>query len=410
MVIVNPSTKEMTGKIVFYGPGLCGKTTNLQFIYETLEEDQRGKMLTLATDTDRTIFFDFLPVDLGTVRGFRVRVQIYTVPGQVFYRETRKRVLKGADGVVFVADSQRTMEDANKKSYEEMQVHLSENGLDPAMIPLVIQYNKRDLADILSVEELDEALNPRNAPFFESVATDGIGVEDTLRGIMKLVLGELKKKMTQKPGRISAKFVTSASRADEIAAKVKDGEPVPMEAILGDAVAEASQPLVQEETEEDELLLGGEEDADVLEAEAKDSESPFEEDTPPLDLGSEEQEVLLGGDAEEDLLSVEVGASDDNPFDTGGEDVLAPQEETPLPEPGPEPELEVTEKVLEATHPSEPEEEIEHLDTSTFAEELTGERMEESSLDLKPGEPVRVTLTMGGRRFRLTVRLDDLDE
>ncbi len=191
MVIVNPSTKEMTGKIVFYGPGLCGKTTNLQFIYETLEEDQRGKMLTLATDTDRTIFFDFLPVDLGTVRGFRVRVQIYTVPGQVFYRETRKRVLKGADGVVFVADSQPDKMDENIESLSNLEDNLREYGYDISDMPIVIQYNKRDMKNTLPVPKLDHHVNRFGVPFFEAVAITGVGVFETLKGMSKIVLKNL---------------------------------------------------------------------------------------------------------------------------------------------------------------------------------------------------------------------------
>ena len=166
MVVLNPVKREMTAKIVYYGPGLCGKTTNLRFIYENLDETQRGRMLALSTETDRTLFFDFLPVDMGEVRGFRVRMQLYTVPGQVFYEETRKRVLRGADGIVFVADSQRSLWDANLDSFRQLQRNMRENGLNPTKIPIVLQYNKRDLPEVVSIEDLDAALNPGNLSFF----------------------------------------------------------------------------------------------------------------------------------------------------------------------------------------------------------------------------------------------------
>ena len=191
MALINHATRELTAKIVYYGPGLCGKTTNLKFIYETLDEEQRGPMLSLSTESDRTLFFDFLPLDLGEVKGFRVRVQLYTVPGQVFYEETRRRVLKGADGVVFIADSQRSLQEANRDSFAQLTQHLVQNGIDPSSVPLVLQYNKRDLKEILAVEELDRDLNPGSVPFFEAVASVGIGVEDTFRAISRLVLKRL---------------------------------------------------------------------------------------------------------------------------------------------------------------------------------------------------------------------------
>lgn len=194
MALLNHTTREITAKVVYYGPGLCGKTSNLKYIYESLEDEDRGRMLTLATEADRTLFFDFLPVDLGTMRGFRVRLQLYTVPGQVFYEETRKRVLKGCDGVVFVADSQRQMAEANKESLAQLHQHLSEKGIRFADVAFVLQYNKRDLQELLTVEEMDIALNPENVPFFEAVASEGIGVEDTLKAIIRLVLMNLSAK------------------------------------------------------------------------------------------------------------------------------------------------------------------------------------------------------------------------
>ncbi len=191
MVLFNYSTKELTAKIVYYGPGLCGKTTNLEFIYESLPEDKRGRMLSLSTQTDRTLYFDFLPVELGDIRGMKTRVQLYTVPGQVFYDETRRMVLKGVDGVVFVADSQAAMAEANLESFKNLQDNLQIHGLELSDVSMVLQFNKRDLPDIKTVEEMNAALNRFNAPFYEAIATTGIGVHDTLKAISKLVLRSL---------------------------------------------------------------------------------------------------------------------------------------------------------------------------------------------------------------------------
>ena len=194
MVLFNYSTKELTAKVVYYGPGLCGKTTNLQWIHEKLPIKNKGKMLSLATETDRTLFFDFLPIEIGTIRGMRTRIQLYTVPGQVFYNATRRMVLKGADAVVFVADSQEAMLDANLESFENMRQNLEANEIDPDEIPIVLQYNKRDLPNALPIEILNERMNPQNAPFYEAVAVKGVGVEDTLKAVTKLVFKSLSAK------------------------------------------------------------------------------------------------------------------------------------------------------------------------------------------------------------------------
>jgi signal recognition particle receptor subunit beta len=191
MVLFNYSTKELTAKIVYYGPGLCGKTTNLEFIYESLPEEKRGRMLSLSTQTDRTLYFDFLPVELGDIRGMKTRVQLYTVPGQVFYDETRRMVLKGVDGVVFVADSQAAMAEANLESFKNLEDNLVMHGLELSDVSMVLQFNKRDLPDIQTVEEMNAALNRFNVPFYEAIATTGIGVHDTLKAISKLVLRSL---------------------------------------------------------------------------------------------------------------------------------------------------------------------------------------------------------------------------
>jgi signal recognition particle receptor subunit beta len=194
MVLFNAATKELTAKIVYYGPGLCGKTTNLQHVYDTLPGEGRGKMLSLATQTDRTLFFDFLPIDLGTIRGMKTRIQLYTVPGQVFYDATRKLVLRGADAVVFVADSQAPALESNKESFQNLIANLREQGTDLAKIPHVIQWNKRDTPNALPVETLDREINLFGAPTFEACAMRGEGVKETLTGVAKLVLKSLAEK------------------------------------------------------------------------------------------------------------------------------------------------------------------------------------------------------------------------
>lgn len=191
MSLVNYSSREIVCKIVYYGPGRSGKTTNLQHIHAQVPADRKGSMVSLATETDRTLFFDFLPLDLGSISGFQTRFQLYTVPGQVYYDATRKLVLQGADGVVFVADSQRAQQEENLQSFRNLHVNLLQQGTDPRTIPLCLQYNKRDLPDVLSVDEMDDALNYRGLPRFEAEALGGNGVFDTLRGVSGLVLRRL---------------------------------------------------------------------------------------------------------------------------------------------------------------------------------------------------------------------------
>ncbi len=193
MSFINYSSREINCKIVYYGPGLCGKTTNLQYIYNKTNPDAKGKMISLATETERTLFFDFLPLSLGEIRGFRTRFHLYTVPGQVFYDASRKLILKGVDGVVFVADSQMERMEANIESLENLRDNLTEQGYDLDKIPYVVQYNKRDLPNASPSAELEEVLNPTNVPAFDAVATKGIGVFDTLKAVAKLVLTELKR-------------------------------------------------------------------------------------------------------------------------------------------------------------------------------------------------------------------------
>lgn len=193
MSFINYSSREINCKIVYYGPGLCGKTTNLQFIYDRTRPESKGKMISLATETERTLFFDFLPLSLGEIRGFKTRFHLYTVPGQVFYDASRKLILKGVDGIVFVADSQEEREDANLESMDNLKENLKEQGMQLGQIPYVIQYNKRDLPNVMPVEVLRKMLNKDNVPDFESVASQGTGVFETLKTIAKLVLVQLKK-------------------------------------------------------------------------------------------------------------------------------------------------------------------------------------------------------------------------
>jgi mutual gliding-motility protein MglA len=190
---INFAAREINCKIVYYGPGLGGKTTNLQHIFDKTGDQQKGKMISLATETDRTLFFDFLPLDLGTIRGFKTRFHLYTVPGQVFYDASRKLILRGVDGVVFVADSQAERADANVEALDNLIDNLKEHGYDFAKIPYALQFNKRDLPNILSVEEMKEQLCRRNEPTFESIACHGQGVFETLKDIARQVLVELKK-------------------------------------------------------------------------------------------------------------------------------------------------------------------------------------------------------------------------
>jgi signal recognition particle receptor subunit beta len=193
MSFINYSSREINCKIVYYGPGLCGKTTNLQYVYAKTNPEAKGKMISLATETERTLFFDFLPLSLGEIRGFKTRFHLYTVPGQVFYDASRKLILKGVDGVVFVADSQIERMEANMESVENLRVNLAEQGYNLDRIPYVVQYNKRDLPNIATVDELRRLLNPRSVPEYQAVAPTGVGVFDTLKAVAKLVLTELKK-------------------------------------------------------------------------------------------------------------------------------------------------------------------------------------------------------------------------
>ena len=192
MTFINYAAREINCKIVYYGPGLGGKTTNLQWIHAQTRAEAKGKLISLATETERTLFFDFMPIELGTIRGFRTRFHLYTVPGQVFYDASRKLILKGVDGVVFVADSQEVRRDANLDSMENLKVHLTEQGYDPYKLPYVLQLNKRDLPTAAPISDLGRELSFREEPIFEAVASTGTGVFETLKAVVKQVLLDLK--------------------------------------------------------------------------------------------------------------------------------------------------------------------------------------------------------------------------
>lgn len=192
MAFINHAGREICCKIVYYGPGLCGKTTNVEYIHARTAEGSKGKLISLKTESDRTLFFDFLPLDLGVVSGFKLRFQLYTVPGQVFYRASRKLILKGLDGVVFVADSQIARFDANVESLADLEDNLTDNGYSIDEVPLVMQYNKRDLPGVASVQELRAALNPMRAPELEATASTGYGVFETLKAVGRIVLTRMR--------------------------------------------------------------------------------------------------------------------------------------------------------------------------------------------------------------------------
>jgi signal recognition particle receptor subunit beta len=219
VVVVSYSGKEINAKLVYYGAGLCGKTTNLEAIYEAVPDTSRGKMVSMKTQSDRTLFFDLLPLDLGEIMGFKTRFLLYTVPGQVFYNATRKLVLKGADAIVFVADSEVGKMEENKESLTNLRTNLAEYNLSLDSIPWVLQYNKRDLPNVYSIEELNSALNPDGRiPFFESVARDGKGVFETFRGISHLLMEKVTKDLRRAPGSPASRPAPGAETHAEPAA------------------------------------------------------------------------------------------------------------------------------------------------------------------------------------------------
>lgn len=237
MVSINYSAREVCCKIVYYGPGLSGKTTNLQYVHTKVPQNTRGKLISLATEADRTLYFDFLPINIGTINGFQAKFQLYTVPGQVYYNATRKLVLRGVDGVVFVADSQVDKMDENIESLANLEENLLEYGYDINQLPIVIQYNKRDLPNVMSLDELNAKLNPKGRPTFEASATIGNGVFDTLKMIIKIVLDRAKSTNTQAVPQTSAPSPQPISQPSQPAAK----EPVSV--ALPAAAQNVSEPM-----------------------------------------------------------------------------------------------------------------------------------------------------------------------
>lgn len=244
MVLFNHATREMTAKIVYYGPGLCGKTTNLMVIFDKLDPKSKGKMLSLATKTDRTLFFDLLPVDIGKVGPFNLKIQLYTVPGQVFYNETRKLVLKGADAVVFVADSQPAMVDANRESFANLIENLEDNQIDPNDTPIVIQYNKRDIPGVLPVEELQDALGFEGYPSTEASAVRGDGVMETFKLVSKITARHLLARLKGKTEPVRSAPVASAKRTPEPVAAAEPQRSVEVDPMLdNEPLADAPNPF-----------------------------------------------------------------------------------------------------------------------------------------------------------------------
>jgi signal recognition particle receptor subunit beta len=227
MVFLNQTTMQMTAKIVYYGPGLCGKTTNLQWIHAKTAPRSRGEMVSLETQTDRTLFFDLLPLDVGVIGGMKVRLQLYTVPGQVFYNATRRLVLKGVDGVVFVADSQGVAQDANAESLDNLRTNLKELGLNFDDVPVIFQYNKRDLTQILPLPEIRQILNPKGLPDFEAAALHGVGVFETLKAISRVALGSIRARIAEENKKEASAPRPGARRAGTVRAATVPAPPPP---------------------------------------------------------------------------------------------------------------------------------------------------------------------------------------
>jgi signal recognition particle receptor subunit beta len=318
MVFFNWATMQMAAKIVYYGPGLCGKTSNLSFIYAKTAPNSRGEMVSLETESDRTLFFDLLPIEVGTIGGFKTRLQLYTVPGQVFYNTTRKLVLKGVDGLVFVADSQRPMREANIESFESLIDNLRELDIDIDELPLVLQYNKRDLKNILAIEELNSDLNPNRAyPFFESEAINGVGVFEALKEITKLTLKKLRRRMVAPHAASPAPRAASPQVRPTPAGAAK---PVSAEA-LARAAAEAVDPSPAADPPRPAPSEPSPEPLPMLDDSAFDetpTESPFAEDTPeaqtpaPDEIPLEDEFELDDGQAASPEL---VDAGEASPFE-----------------------------------------------------------------------------------------------
>jgi len=360
MVFLNYSAMQMVAKIVYYGPGLGGKTTNLKTIYKNTDDRARGEMVSLATETDRTLFFDLLPMEVGVIGGFKTKFQLYTVPGQVFYNTTRKLVLRGVDGIVFVADSQVPMMEANKESLQNLADNLAELNLTPADVPLVIQFNKRDLPNVASIEEMNRQLNPEGRPFVEASALNGVGVFETLREISKQTLMVLNKK----------------SIGNQL-----EGNETPTQDPL---THHAPPPIEDSDTFTDDLEDPDSEDKDNFEKTLENLELDFEDEEDELDEASfdlSEIDEIDDTDPDEVPKQAEGGPSldlEDEPLEIEDSGLDEPVTETaPLPDPDEDDEedslAEVTLEIDEAVGEDEPASDPGALVDEIEADELLAE-------------------------------------
>jgi hypothetical protein len=345
MVFFNWATMQMAAKIVYYGPGLCGKTSNLSYIYAKTSPESRGEMVSLETESDRTLFFDLLPIEVGTIGGFKTRLQLYTVPGQVFYNTTRKLVLKGVDGLVFVADSQRPMRDANIESFKSLVENLDEFGLGISEVPIVLQYNKRDLSNILTIEELNADLNPDGSfKFLESSAVNGDGVITTLKEITKLTLKKLKVRMTAPEGSTATTKIAAPS-----VRPVKPPQPAPP--ISASSLARAAEEGVGEKA----AAAGAEPVSGATATVGETAEVP-----PAPELDTPDDDLFTSPEAEEPTVAtVEASAEKPTPpIADGGGQPFPDAEFTPIGDEGPDTveDQEVIEVEFDAETSAEPAE------------------------------------------------------
>ena len=315
MVVVSYSGREINAKIVYYGPGLSGKTTNLEKIYDSVPETNRGRMVSMKTQTDRTLFFDLLPLDLGDLQGMKTRLLLYTVPGQVYYNATRKLVLKGVDAVVFVADSAADKMAENRESYANLELNLKAYGIDIKSIPLVLQYNKRDLPTALPVADLNRELNRLNVPYYEAQAANGIGVFETLRGVSKLLLAKISKDVLEK----DKGAVQGLAKAKEKAAKME-----------AHAAAQKKQMQDREKEEKSEKSSGGKLLNYLKRGKGKDETEPAEAAAPAQNPAMFEPTPMLGDDALMDEAPVEMAP----PMNAEEELVLTEEDMIPHAPPG----------------------------------------------------------------------------
>ena len=302
MVSINYAFKEISCKIVYYGPGLSGKTTNLQYVHKKIPPNTKGELISLATDADRTLFFDFLPLNIGDIHGFSTKFQLYTVPGQVFYNATRKLVLRGVDGLVFVADSQRFKMEENLESLKNLEENLQEYDYDLDRLPVVFQYNKRDLPEVMSLEEIQSQLNPKGLPFFESVATTGDGVFDTLKCITRLVLDRTKDKPeVSESTKVSSPVIEMAQcRTEKLKSKIVLGA-VQHISQVEETITESAVDFAAQKT----MVLERDEPGERGIFSIETSEPAAEE---PEVIEKEENRLVLKPASEEKILAVSVKA------------------------------------------------------------------------------------------------------